>query len=59
MTPSSTKETRDPQEDHEVQREELYLPHAIQDEVKKGFEHGFINPAAGLKKYTSDMQGSC
>eukprot|EP00975_Prorocentrum_lima_P006735 1448092-Prorocentrum_lima.AAC.1 len=49
LAPPSTKEVRDQQEDHQVRREELYLPQAIQDEVKKAFEHGFANPAAGLK----------
>eukprot|EP00975_Prorocentrum_lima_P018865 3973421-Prorocentrum_lima.AAC.1 len=35
------------QEDQEVRREKLYLPKATQDGVKKSFEHGFGNPAAG------------
>eukprot|EP00975_Prorocentrum_lima_P035314 7417346-Prorocentrum_lima.AAC.1 len=32
LAPSSKKEVRDRQEDHEVRKEELYLPQAIQDE---------------------------
>eukprot|EP00975_Prorocentrum_lima_P014765 3131235-Prorocentrum_lima.AAC.1 len=43
------KEVGDQQEDNHLRREELYLPQAIQDEAKKGFEHGVSNPAAGLK----------
>eukprot|EP00975_Prorocentrum_lima_P019333 4072102-Prorocentrum_lima.AAC.1 len=39
-TPSSTEEVRGQQADSQVRREELYLPQAIQDEVKKTFEHG-------------------
>eukprot|EP00975_Prorocentrum_lima_P017621 3718670-Prorocentrum_lima.AAC.1 len=45
-TPSSTKEVRGQQEDYQVRRGELQ---EVQDEVKKSFEHGFTNPAAGLK----------
>eukprot|EP00975_Prorocentrum_lima_P067514 12915358-Prorocentrum_lima.AAC.1 len=44
------KGVRTPQEDFHVRKEELYLPQAVQEEVtNKTFEHGFINPAAGLK----------
>eukprot|EP00975_Prorocentrum_lima_P054499 11427952-Prorocentrum_lima.AAC.1 len=49
LTPSSMKEVRDQQDDHQVQKEELYLPQAVQDDVEKSFEHGFTNPASGLK----------
>eukprot|EP00975_Prorocentrum_lima_P005872 1270711-Prorocentrum_lima.AAC.1 len=31
-------------------REELYVPQEVQEEVMKNFEHGFTNPAAGLKR---------
>eukprot|EP00975_Prorocentrum_lima_P071002 12935212-Prorocentrum_lima.AAC.1 len=27
----------------------MYLPQAVQKEVTNNFEHGFTNPAAGLK----------
>eukprot|EP00975_Prorocentrum_lima_P019154 4029392-Prorocentrum_lima.AAC.1 len=43
------KGVRAQQEDFQVRREELYLPQAVQEEVKKHFEHGFTNPAPGLK----------
>eukprot|EP00975_Prorocentrum_lima_P002228 486614-Prorocentrum_lima.AAC.1 len=57
-TPSLRKDVKGQQEDYYVRREELYLPQAIQDEVKKGFEHGFTNPEAGLKSIPV-KQGSC
>eukprot|EP00975_Prorocentrum_lima_P013644 2903037-Prorocentrum_lima.AAC.1 len=37
LTPSSMKEVRDQQDDRQVQKEELYLPQAVQDEVKDKF----------------------
>eukprot|EP00975_Prorocentrum_lima_P005131 1116315-Prorocentrum_lima.AAC.1 len=48
------------QEDHEVRKEELYLPKATQDAVEKSSRHGFDNPAAGgLKKSTPVTYGGC
>eukprot|EP00975_Prorocentrum_lima_P041262 8668497-Prorocentrum_lima.AAC.1 len=48
-SPSSAKEVGSQQEDPQVRTEELFVPLELQEEVKRNFAQGFINPAAGLK----------
>eukprot|EP00975_Prorocentrum_lima_P050434 10563920-Prorocentrum_lima.AAC.1 len=40
-------------DDFHVREEELFEPLEVQEEVKKNFGQGFVNPAAGLKKKRS------
>eukprot|EP00975_Prorocentrum_lima_P050929 10669978-Prorocentrum_lima.AAC.1 len=47
--PPSTKQGGSQPEDLQVRTEELFAPLEVQEEVKKNFAQGFINPAAGLK----------
>eukprot|EP00975_Prorocentrum_lima_P030879 6481867-Prorocentrum_lima.AAC.1 len=45
---SSAKELGSRQEGAQARTEELFVPLVIQEEVKRNFAHGFINPAARL-----------
>eukprot|EP00975_Prorocentrum_lima_P033300 6987588-Prorocentrum_lima.AAC.1 len=44
--PSSTNQIGSQPEDLQVRTEELFVPLKVQEEVKKNFAQGFINPAA-------------
>eukprot|EP00975_Prorocentrum_lima_P056445 11835244-Prorocentrum_lima.AAC.1 len=49
------KEVRRQQEDFQVRKAELYWPQEVQEEVNKNFQHGFTNPASGLKTKSTPM----
>eukprot|EP00975_Prorocentrum_lima_P037752 7941790-Prorocentrum_lima.AAC.1 len=54
--PSTTNQSTNHPDAFHVRREELFVPLEGQEEVKNNFGQGVINPAAGLKKHTSDNQ---